>query len=447
MTLACIPPASDLRPVRAPTATCCSARRWLAGALAAAAAAPAFAQTERLSVDSNGVQGNGQSYFAATTGDGRLVAFVSLSSTLVQADTNGARDVFLRDRRVGSTIRVSLGAGAVEANGDSYSVAISADGRLVAFESDASNLVPGDTNGNTDIFVRNVEGGWTQRVSVGLGGTQANGPSMEPTISGDGRFVTFRSMASNLVLGDTNGFFDVFVYDRYSGAIERVSVGSAGGQADGESYGRSISWDGRYVPFFSTADNLVAGGGAPIFGEVFLRDRLLGTTERISVGSAGEPANGISYAHSISADGRYVSFWSLATNLVPGGTNGLLHVFVRDRLAGATELVSVSSSGAQGDQDSRLSGLSSDGRYVVFSSSATNLAGPDTNGFTDIFVRDRIARTTRRVSVGPGGLLADGDCEEPTISGDGSVVAYRSLATNLVFGDTNAESDIFAIHR
>lgn len=447
MTQACLPAGSDLVSLTSTASMRRSARRLLAGAATAIALVPASAQTMRVNLDQNGRQGYGQSYFAATTADGRLVAFVSLAANLVPDDTNGVRDVFLRDLRLGSTVRVSLGAGATQANGDSYAVAISADGLVVAFDSDAANLVQDDSNGHTDIFIRDLVTGTTERASVGLAGSQADGPSTEPTLSADGRFITFRSIASNLVPGDTNGTLDVFVYDRVAGATERVSVDSAGGQSNGDSYGRSISSDGRYVPFFSTASNLVPGPATPTYGEVFLRDRLLGTTERVSVGASGEPANGVSFPHSISADGRFVSFWSLATNLVPGGTNGLLHVCVRDRVNGTTEIASVSSSGEQGNQDSRLSGLSSDGRYVVFSSSATNLAGPDTNGFTDIFVRDRITGTTRRVSGGPGGIAANGDSEEPSISGDGRVVVYRSLATNLVVGDTNAESDIFAVLR
>src|SRR4051794_1659284 len=241
----------------------------------------------------------------------------------------------------GSTERVSVGPGGRQADGDSFFPSISADGRFVAFYSYATNLVPGDTNGQLDGFVRDRLKGTTERVSVGPGGRQGDGPSSLPSISGDGRFVTFRSGATNLVSGDTNGRTDVFVRDRLKGTTERVSVSSSGAQGDDDSDWASISSDGRFVAFMSAATNLVKGDTNRACDEegtcspdVFVRDRLKGTTERVSVSSSGKQTSSgsFSYFPSISGDGRFVAFGSDATNLVPGDTNREGDIFVRDRV-------------------------------------------------------------------------------------------------------------------
>jgi archaellum component FlaF (FlaF/FlaG flagellin family) len=169
--------------------------------------------TQRVSVATGGTQGNGDSFIPAISADGRYVTFQSIASNLVPGDTNSTFDVFVRDRRSGTTQRVNVATDGTQANGDSFSLAISADGRYVTFQSIASNLVPGDTNDRTDVFVRDLRSGTTQRVSVATGGTQANGDSDIPAISADGRYVAFESGASNLVPGDTNHSEDVFVRD------------------------------------------------------------------------------------------------------------------------------------------------------------------------------------------------------------------------------------------
>ena len=216
--------------------------------------------------------------------------------------------------------------------------AISADGRYVAFISSASNLVDGDTNGFADVFVRDRKTGTIERVSLADDGTQANASSALPEISADGRYVAFRSTASNLVPGDTNGFTDVFVYDREIGTIERVSVAADGTQGDNHSHASSISADGRYVSFASSDSNLVSGD-TNNRRDVFVRDRQAGTTERVSVANNGMQGNDDSMSPSISADGRYVAFWSGASNLVPGDTNGGSDIFVYDRQTHSIERV------------------------------------------------------------------------------------------------------------
>src|SRR5260221_2148307 len=221
--------------------------------------------TERVSVDSNGVQGDAQSGFASylqlsagVSSDGRFVAFVSLATNLVPGDTNGKADVFVRDRLTGTTERVSVDSSGAE--GDEHSgssgAGISADGRFVVFDSLADNLVPADTNAIYDIFVRDRLNGTTERVSVATGGAEGDNFSVYPSISADGRWVSFLSSATNLVPGDVNGFGDIFVHDRQSGTTSLVSVDSNGAQANHASFSSSISGDGRYVAFVSWASNL-----------------------------------------------------------------------------------------------------------------------------------------------------------------------------------------------
>jgi Tol biopolymer transport system component len=335
--------------------------------------------TELVSVDSNGLQGNGNSWLfgSALSGDGRYVAFDSEASNLVPGDTNGVVDVFVRDRLTGTTERVSVDAAGLEADGESRWPAISEDGRYVAFESAATNLVIGDSNGTDDVFVHDRQSGMTELVSVNSSGVQGNGPSVRPTVSADGRYVAFRSYASNLISTDTNSIADVFVRDRQQGTTVRVSQEySAGVQYVSADF--SISADGRFV-VFSRQDNTGQRW------DIFLHDAQSGTIEQVSFGAdhnfSGGPA--------ISADGRFVAFHSTAPDLVLGDTNGAVDVFLVDRLLGAVQRLSVHTDGTQGDMDSFLPAISADGRYVAFTSRATSLVTADTNDAGDTFVRDR----------------------------------------------------------
>ncbi len=444
--------------------------------LSGTAASPG--STERVSVNSTGSEGDAMSHLPTLSADGRYVAFASWASNLVADDTNDAMDIFVRDRQTGAAERLSIDSGGDQGNGNSDSPSISADGRYVAFGSYASNIVSGDTNGLADIFVHDREAGTTERVSVDSVGSQANGESTCPSISADGRYVAFHSHASNLVPGDTNtcaGYTtpgecpDVFVHDRQASVTVQVSVGAGGSQANGESDYPSISADGRYVAFMSGASNLVADdtnecgySGPGTCPDIFVHDRQAGGTERVSVDSLGNEANSISGPNAvISADGRYVAFRSFASNLVTGDTNGLNDMFLHDRQAGMTERVSVDSGGNEANGDSGPYGLavSADGRYVAFESMASNLVPGDTNvcetfpppdshNCYDIFVRDRQAGMTERVSVDSAGNQANGDSYYfLAISGDGRYVAFGSDATNLVPGDTNEAGDVFVHDR
>jgi Tol biopolymer transport system component len=399
-------------------------------------------QTTRVSVASDGAQGNSGSWCPSISADGRYVAFQSYASNLVPGDTNGVLDVFVHDRLTGQTTRVSVASDGTQGNGDSGCPSISADGRYVAFASLASNLVPGDTNGTWDVFVHDRLTGQTTRVSVASDGAQGNSGSWCPSISADGRYVAFQSYASNLVPGDTNGVLDVFVHDRLTGQTTRVSVASDGAQGNGDSECPSISADGRYVAFQSYASNLVPGD-TNLVRDIFVHDRLTGQTTRVSVASDGTQGNDHSRFPSISADGRYVAFASLASNLVPGDTNGKQDIFVHDRLTGQTTRVSVASGGAQGNGDSEFPSISADGRYVAFQSYASNLVPGDTNLVPDIFVHDRLTGQTTRVSVASDGTQGDSYSFGSSISADGRYVAFASYASNLVPGDANGDIDVF----
>jgi Tol biopolymer transport system component len=256
-------------------------------------------------------------------------SLIGLNST--EATESGAPSVASVVQSPGTTTCVSVASNGAQGNRQSTAPSISADGRYVAFASLASNLVSGDTNNEPDIFVHDRETGQTNRVSVASDGTQGNGGSYMPSISADGRYAAFKSSASNLVPGDTNGYEDIFVHDRETAQTERVSVASDGTQGNHWSSYLVISADGRYVAFASLASNLVSGDTNNEL-DIFVHDRETSQTKRVSVASDGAQADGGSwYNPSISADGRYVAFGSVASNLVPGDTNGMQDVFVHDR--------------------------------------------------------------------------------------------------------------------
>jgi len=413
------------------------------GLLVLPTASGALGVTTRVSIASSGTQANGHAVAPAISADGRFVAFYSEASNLVDGDTNGARDVFVRDRQSGTTTRVSVDGAGAEAGSHSFAPSISGDGRFVAFYSDASNLVSGDTNSADDVFVHDRESGTTARVSASSGGAEANSGSFSPALSSDGRFVAFLSDASNLVAGDTNASRDVFVHDRQSGATARVSVSGAGVQANVGSFSVAISGDGRFAAFHSFADNLVAGDTNET-ADVFVHDSQSGATTRVSVYDGGAETDGDSLRPAISADGRFVAFDSDSSILVWGDVNFVFDVFVHDRLTNTTRRVSVDDGGGEATALSQRPSISADGRYVAFYSEASDLVAGDSNGASDIIVHDRRSGATSRVSVANSGEQGNGDSLRPAISADGRIIAFDSNATNLVAGDTNRFSDVFA---
>jgi len=342
----------------------------------------------------------------------------------------------------------------LSASGESTRPTVSADGHFVAFESLAGNLVAGDTNRRSDIFVLDRENGELERVSVGVAGAQANNDSSVPLISADGRYVVFGSAASNLVPNDTNAGYDVFLHDRQTRLTIRISLSSSGEEAahtvDPDSPVQSaplaLSGNGRYVVFASNADNFAAGSTAAP-NQLYVRDLVNGLTTAVSVDSSGALANDLNAEAAISADGRYVAFSSSASNLVPNDTNLTYDIFVRDREAGTTSRVSVNSGGEEaGGVDFPASfrpSLSADGQLVTFQSDASNLVSGDDNASTDIFVRDLANATTALVSTGADGTPANSSSSSAALSADGRYVLFQSGASNLVVDDTNEQMDLF----
>jgi Tol biopolymer transport system component len=397
----------------------------------------------RVSVDSAGIEGNSDASYPSISADGRYVAFESMATNLVAGDTNNFWDVFVHDTQTGLTTRVSIDSAGTQGNSASYQTSISADGRYVAFASIATNLVADDTNNTEDVFVHDTQSGLTTRVSVDSASTEGNNISDDPSISADGRYVAFASRASNLVAGDTNNTWDVFVHDTQTGITTRVSVDSASTEGNNISDDPSISADGRYVAFRSIADNLVADD-TNASEDIFVHDTQTRVTTRVSVDSSGIESNFFTSTNPfISADGRYVAFESDASNLVADDTNNFNDVFVHDTQTGITARVSVDSDGTEGNYVSGVPSISGDGRYVAFGSLASNLVADDTNNAGDMFVHDTQTGITTRVSVDSASIQSNAVSSFPSISGDGRYVAFGSLASNLVADDTNNTWDVF----
>ncbi len=402
--------------------------------------------TERVSVSSLGDEGTSASQGASLSGNGRYVVFTSDAPNLVANDTN-SRDVFVYDRQNGTIELVSVASDGTQANGPAQFPTISDNGRFVVYESHADNLVPGDTNEAADVFCYDRENGTTFRVSLRSDGTQANGASFRPSTSSDGRYVAFTSLADNLVEGDANEEGDVFVRDLQTGTTERISVSTEGVEGNhvsggvGAGPGR-ISGDGRYVVFGSFASTLTPDD-TNLRDDVFLRDRTLGTTVRVSVSSDGVEGDGHNLYGDASEDGRYVVFHSIATNLVDDDTNGESDIFLRDIVAGTTTRISVGLADAEANAGSSFVRISADGNVVTYQSLASNLVADDTNALIDIFIQDLAMGTLTRVSVADDGSQSDGTSSFVAISDDGRVMAYQSLAANLVPGDANEASDVF----
>jgi Tol biopolymer transport system component len=373
--------------------------------IVAAGAIPAVAgSTTRVSVDSAGGEANGFSgdrdfrrRGVSISADGRFVAFVSEASNLVPGDTNGTSDIFVHDRSTGLTTRVSVDSAGRQANGPSFIPSISADGRFVAFASDASDLVPGDTNGARDVFVHDLETGVTTRVSVNSAGGQGGG-SGDPSISADGRFVAFES-GFDLAPGGVQGDANIFVHDRQTGVTTHVF---------GFATRPSISADGRFVAFELTFLDVLG-----------VYDRQTGVFTRIRCGR-------LHFFPSISANGRFVAF--AADNTC--GSDIFDDVLVHDLRTGVTEPVADPGFGGDGPLS-----ISANGRFVAY------------RQISEVLVHDRQTGVTTQVAVDSAGGQANGGSRAPSISATGRFVAFQSIATNLVPRDTNGTSDIFVHDR
>jgi len=396
-----------------------------------------------------GAAGNGDAgeevSVRAISADGRYVVFHSWADNLVAGDLNGFVDVFRHDRVTGTTVRLSVSDIGGDASGESMNPSISADGRYVAFASTAADVVSGDGNSTWDVFVRDMDLGVTVRVSVSSIGGDPDGESNRPSISADGSLVVFSSTATNLVPGFATTIVDIYLRDLVAGETTLVSIAHDGGSSEANSWRPKISPDGGTASFASGASNLVQGDGGAV--DVFLRNLTLGQTIRISVNTAGGDPNDRSGPVSLSHDGRVAAFWSRASDLVPDDTNGQDDIFVWDADVGVLERVNVADDGSQamggGSWNTAVSG---DGRYVVFMSDAENLVPEDGNGWGDIFAYDRQTETVELLSFSRAGDQGEGFSRLPSITPDGSRVVFESAAGNFDIGDDNGLLDIYVAH-
>jgi len=392
---------------------------------------------------SDGSAANDHSASASISADGRYVAYQSAAWNIVPGDTYNKVDIFLWDRDTGTTIRVSQAADGNQADGDSFNPSISADGRYISFESRAPDLVPNDIGGSQDVFVWDRQTGLIVRASATPDGFGGNSTSMRSVISADGSYVAYSSYASNLVPDSSNGATNVYLWNRQTGATELVSRTAEGVSAHGYSDSAAISSDGRYVTYDSGAANIVPDDTNTDW-DVFQWDRLTSTTTKISQAAGGDGANGGSTRASISSDGRFIAYSSYASNIVLGDTNNEHDVFLWDRQTASTTKVSVATDGGPTNGGSYSPSVSDDGRYVTFQSGASNVVPDDTKDWMDdVFVRDRQTGSTIRVSETVNGASANGPSRDTSISGNGQYVVYESEASNLVPGDSNGKTNVF----
>lgn len=370
---------------------------------------------------------------ASISDDGRFVAFVSFESALAPGEANGKEDVFVRDRLLGLTERVAPGA-----TQGCRSPVISGDGRYVAFVTASTNLVVEDTHGEEQVLLFDRVTGLVELISKGPTGQGGNQGANFPSISTDGRFVSFQSYSNDLFVPDLNSTADIFMMDRQTGLLDLISLGNGGIQTDEHGYSSALTNDGRYVVFETRGDNieLVPNG----YRDVFRRDRLLGITEKVSFNYLGTSTHGRSEGPlDISADGRWISFHSEADDLVPFQQQDMYPVravFVRDMELGVTELISQDSASPSGAElgDSHGASMSADGRFVAFTS--------EENGA--VYLRDRETQTTLRADHGSLGQAGNQAAFEAALSNDGRLLAFTSLADNLIHGDTNQSREVFA---
>ncbi|MFJ6383988.1 TolB family protein [Kitasatospora sp. NPDC092039] len=419
-----------------------------------------------------------------------LAAAVAAPAQAAPADTGPAV------RPGARTERVSVGPGHAQATGASQADGLSADGRFAVFTSEAADLVPGDTNGTSDVFVRDLWTGRTERVDTGPDGAQADGASYQAAISGDGRYVAFSSTATNLAPDANRGSEDVYVHDRRTGETRLVSVGRTGVPQTGKLSGvPSISWDGRYVAYQSNRGDLAPGTVTWFGGNIYVTDRWTGDTRLVSIGADGREADASSSAPEISADGNTVVFISKATNLLdPGQAGGLSPEAVAELRAGSDQEFTADSSRPSARPDPRADALP-DSRPVILPdprpeirkprtyplyvrdlrTGRTSLASPDADGgyrgvvspsvspdgryavysswvlhgdsqwdrHFEVYVRDLARGTETLVSSGLPGTTTTLSSYGGRITADGRWVLFSSEAANLVPGDTNGAEDVF----
>jgi Tol biopolymer transport system component len=401
---------------------------------------------ERVSVATDGSEGDQGSSRSSFSADGRYVTFLSDADLLPGVRIHYTQ-VFVHDRETGETTLASITTDGGVSRGWSSSPSLSADGRYVTFASGASDLVEGDDNGLEDIFVHDRQTGTTTRVSVATNGSQANEDSFNPTISADGRYVAFSSESSTLADGDDRGRSQIFVHDRETGETLRISNGADGTEARGRSYDPFISADGRFVTFYSNAADLIEGDGNGAV-DLFVHDLMSGETTIVRyVNRDGSEPTHDPYIPTLSSDGRFVAFRSEEEiELTDGEIIHARDVLIYDRETAQTTRIEVTVDGDRAYLDDREGlGVSADGRFVTFQSASADLSGISYNQAPHIFVHDIETAETVRVDFAPDGDDNNIWSYVPAISADGRYITFSSRASNFVNRDFNDAEDVFTV--
>jgi Tol biopolymer transport system component len=409
--------------------------------------------TERINLSTEGVEATGGNSFASTTSaDGNLVVFSSLANNLDPLDTNTVTDIYLKNRSTGSLTLVSRGPNGV-GDASSSNPVISADGSTVVFASAATNLIANDTNGVVDVFAYYVAFGGIQRISesnASIFPIQGNGASGSCasncfSVSDDGRYIAFESLASNFSSIDTDSVSDIYVRDRIGQAtilISQTTLGSLGSGPLGSNK-PAISGNGRFVIFESS--RVLETADTNNTGDIYLRDIQSNSTTRVNTSATGAATTtGFSARPSISRDGTIVAFRSVSNELVPGDSSPISQrdVFVKNLNTGAIRRAEIPG-GGDPNGDSNEAFISGDGASLVFHSAASNFVPTDSNGVEDVFLMRINTGTIERLSLTSTNIQAIGASTFPKCNADCSKVVYESSATNLVAGDTNTRTDIF----
>jgi Tol biopolymer transport system component len=414
----------------------------VAAAVAVAPAAAAEGDLTLASTAQGGPKGDGSSFEPSLSSDGTRVAFHSYSSNLVEGDANGSYDVFVKDLVTGEVILASATQDGSQGNGNSLYPSLSADGTSVTFSSEATNLAAGDTDTHTDIYVKDLDTGELTLATVDENGAKSNDGSNRPSISADGNRVAFWSYASNWVTGDTELTADVFVKDLSTDELILASADQQGAKGNQSSSSASLSADGTRVAFHSSATNL-ADDDTDTTQDVYVKDLLTGTVTLASTADNGDKSNRYSAYPKLSADGTRVAFESESTNLGEGDTDTTSDVFVKNLTTGELTLASADGNGTKGDGASRLPHLSADGSRVAFYTGATNLVPGDTDEIIDVLVKNLVTGALVLASTAENGTKGNAISYHPNLSADGTQVAFASAASNLGEGDTDPNIDVY----
>ena len=394
------------------------------------------------SISDSGAKADNGGTLASVSADGTRVAFFSVATNLDPSDPDGLGDIYVKDLTTGDLTLASTSDTGVKGNGSSFEPAISADGTKVAFSTEATNLDPADTDSLGDVYVKDLTTGDITLASTNDAGVKGNVGSGGLSLSADGTKVVFMSLATNFDPTDTDGFWDLYVKDITTGDITLASTGDAGAKGNDNSIAPSISADGTRVAFESNATNF-----DPVDSEfpldVYVKDLVTGSITIASTDDAGLKGDGVSFQVSLSGDGNRVAFMSNATNLDPANTDGFQDVYVKDLTTGDITLASTDDAGVKGNSSSFDPSISADGTRVAFDSQSTNLEPTDPDDVIDVFVKDLETGDITLASTDDAGVKGNGQSFFPSLSADGSRVGFQSIATNLDPADTDADEDVY----